>query len=115
MKVERGNIYYVNLNPTKGSEMKKERPCVIFSNNIINEHASVVVVCPITDSYGKNSPFHIPLKKGEAGLKKESVVHCAQIRAIDKSRIGKKIGSLDNFKITEIEKGIMIALAIDVS
>lgn len=113
MSYKRGEVYFVDLNPPKGSEIAKDRPGVIISNDIINEHASVIVVCPITDSYGKKSPFHILLEKGEAGLKKESVVHCAQIRAIDKSRVGRKSGVLSEAKVKEIEKGICIALAIE--
>ncbi len=83
---QKGEVYWVNLDPTIGSEMRKLRPTVIVSNNVINAHSPVVVVCPITDSTGKKSPIHIVISKKEIALQKESVVHCGQIRAIDASR-----------------------------
>jgi len=105
----RGEVFFVDLNPPKGSEMAKERRCVVVSNNIINKHASTVIVCPITDSYGKTSPFHIPVLPPEGGLTKESVIHCGQIRAIDKSRIKNKTGELTKDKMKEVDRGICIA------
>ncbi len=43
--IRRGEIYWVDLEPVRGSEMKKVRPAVIVSNNLINEHASVIIIC----------------------------------------------------------------------
>jgi mRNA interferase MazF len=112
VNLKRGEIYLVDLKPLHGYEMTKNRPAVIVSNDIINEHASVIVVCPITDSYGKDSPFHILINKGEANMKKDSVVHCAQIRAIDKDSIIKKLGILSKEKLEKVEKGICIVLDV---
>ncbi|MDR3626743.1 MAG: type II toxin-antitoxin system PemK/MazF family toxin [Ignavibacteriaceae bacterium] len=105
----RGDVYFVDLNPPKGSEMAKERRCVIVSNNIINKFASTVIVCPITDSHGKTSPFHIPVSPPNGGLTKESIIHCGQIRTIDKSRIKNKTGELTEDKMKEVSRGISIA------
>ncbi len=112
----RGEIYNVDLNPTRGSEMQKARPCIIVSNDIINANGSVVIICPITDSYGKFSPMHIRISGAEvkeAGLEKESVIHCGQVRAIDKERIGHKIGKLNNERINELSKGLRIVMDLD--
>jgi mRNA interferase MazF len=111
-RIFRGEVYFADLEPTQGHEIKKTRPCVIVSNESININASVIIICPITDSYGKNSPIHIPISAGEGGLIKDSVVHCGQIRAIDKTRLGKKLGELGNVIMDKITTGL--AYSIDV-
>jgi mRNA interferase MazF len=103
---EKGEVHSVDLEPTVGGEIKKPRPAVIVSNNVLNTSYPVVVVCPITDSTGKKSPIHILLAEKEGGLKKESVVHCGQIRTVDKGRLLEKIGNLSAEKMREIEIGI---------
>ncbi len=112
IKIFRGEVYYVDLEPTKGSEMQKNRPCVVVSNNAINFNASVIVICPITDSYGKNSPIHILIPEKEGGLIKPSIVHCGQVRAIDKSRLGNKSGDLSEETMNEVTVGIAYAMDI---
>src|ERR1041385_4347201 len=99
MEIKRGEVYMVELSPTKGSELKDPHPVVIVSTEAINKKSSVVIICPITDASGKNSPIHIPIEEGDGGLKKDSIVHCGQIRSIDKERIGKKLGELDRYKM----------------
>ena len=103
---EKGEVHSVDLVPTVGGGIKKLRPAVIVSNNVLNASYPVVVVCPITDSTGKKSPIHILLAEKEGGLKKESVVHCGQIRTVDKGRLLEKIGNLSAEKMREIETGI---------
>ena len=112
MQIKRGEVYRVNLDPTTGSEMKKERPAVIVSADSINSKAAVIVVCPITEASLKSSPIHIEVPKGEGGLYKDSVVHCGQIRAVDKTRLGEKIGTLDALRLAKVSKGIMEALSL---
>ena len=102
----------MDLEPTIGSEMKKERPCVIVSNNSINFNASVIIICPITDSYGKNSPIHVPIPETEGGLIKKSIVHCGQIRAIDITRLGNKLGDLSEETMDEVTRGIAYAMEV---
>jgi mRNA interferase MazF len=111
-KYLKGDVCFVDLNPPQGSEMAKERRCVIVSNNIINEYSSVIIICPITDAHGKTSPIHIPVSPPQGRLTKESVVHCGQIRAIDKNRIKNKTGELSSSIMEQIEKGICTALDI---
>ena len=105
-RIFRGEVYYVDLNPTQGSEIRKNRPCVVVSNNAINFHAAVIIICPITEATGKHSPIHIPIPDGEGGLTKPSIAHCGQLRAIDKSRLGNKAGELSDVTMREITIGI---------
>ncbi len=95
MSVSRFQIWLVNLNPTKGREINKTRPCVIISPNEMAA-LSTVLVAPMTTK-GFDFPCRIKCRfKGKNGL-----VLLDQIRAVDKSRLVKKLGSID--KNTEAE------------
>ena len=112
-EIKRGEIYQVDLDPVRGSELRNTRPAVIVSSDAINNKAATVIVCPITDTFGKESPIHVLLSAGEGGLRKQSVAHCGQIRSIDKERLLKKLGVLDSFRMAKISKGLKDALAIN--
>jgi mRNA interferase MazF len=112
MQIRRGEIYEISLDPTIGREMRKTRPGVVVSDNAINDAADVVIICPITDSTLKETIIHILIPDGEGGLHKESVAHCGQIRAVDKSRIGRKLGELSAFRMAKVSAGVKHALAL---
>jgi mRNA interferase MazF len=94
-------IIVVNLDPTVGSEIKKKRPCVIVSPNEMNKHLATIVVCPIT-SQSKNYPTRVRFDL--AGQTNWIVID--QIRTIDKSRITKSIGHLDDDTIEQVKSVI---------
>ncbi len=108
---KRGEIYQVDLEPTIGYEMKKKRPALIVSNDFSNEHTPLIIVCPITSTI-IISPVHIHVERGEAGLTKSGIIHCGQIRAIDKTRLSHKIGILSQTKMHHVDKGLAISLAL---
>jgi len=90
MVVKCFDVYLINLDPTIGSEIKKTRPCLIISPDEINRHIRTVIVAPMTTA-GKNYPTRVFCefqgKKGQIVLD--------QIRTIDKSRLIKKVGTID--------------------
>ncbi|HQF42563.1 MAG TPA: type II toxin-antitoxin system PemK/MazF family toxin [Ignavibacteriaceae bacterium] len=86
----RFEVYYVNLDPTVGSEIKKTRPCVIISPNEMNYNISTVIMAPITSKL-RNYPTRISCKvEGKQGQ-----IVLDQIRTVDKIRLVKKIDSLN--------------------
>lgn len=93
---KRGEIFWVNLDPIIGSEIKKVRPCVIVSPDAANQSGPLVIVAPITKVEGKKIFFHeIGIPKGTANFPHDSKIKVFQLRCIDKKRIqGKKIGVL---------------------
>jgi mRNA interferase MazF len=92
----RFEIYFINLDPTIGSEIKKTRPCVIISPNEMNHNISTLIIAPITSKL-KNYPTRIPCKvEGKQGQ-----IVLDQIRTVDKSRLVKKIDTLN--KTTQIK------------
>jgi len=110
--IKRGDVYWVRLDPTEGSEIGKTRPAVVISNNINNELADTVTVLPVTSSVGKVYPFEVFLKKGTGNMPEDSKVKANQIRTIDKKRIKDRIGNLTEDIIREIEKALKVHLEI---
>jgi len=111
--VKRGDIYFANLNPTKGKEIRKTRPVLIISNDINNSLSSTVTIVPLTSRTEKIYPFEVLVSKEESGLKKDSKIKCDQIRTIDKLRLATKAGRINKVKITETERAICIHLDIN--
>ncbi len=89
MVVNRFEIYIVSLDPTRGSEIKKTRPCVVISPDEMNHNINTAIIAPMTSSIRKY-PTRVPVefqgKKGQIVLD--------QIRTVDKTRLIKKIGRL---------------------
>ena len=108
----RGDIYWVNLDPVAGSEIAKTRPALIISNDIGNQYADRVIVAPISSGgVGKVYPFEVRLNASEGGLTKESKVLLDQIRTLDKSRLGGRIGGLAPERMEEVNRAIRLSLA----
>jgi mRNA interferase MazF len=85
--MRRGEIYYADLSPTVGSQIKKRRPVLIVSNDANNRAASTVTVLPITSKISRVYPFEILLSPNESGLPKPSKAQAQQIRTISKERL----------------------------
>ena len=91
MVIKRFEVWLINLDPTLGSEIKKTRPCVIVSPDAINKYLDTIIAVPLTStirSYPTRINCTFQRKKGEVALD--------QIRSVDKTRLIRKIGTLDN-------------------
>lgn len=104
----RGDVYWVVLDPTIGSEIKKTRPAVIVSNNSCNTFSSRVVVLPLTSNVDSMYP-------GEAMVVvngKPARVLGDQIRSVDKARLRSRIDTLSHDELAAVEEAIRITLAL---
>ena len=90
MVVNRFDVYLINLDPTVGSEIQKTRPCLIVSPDEMNRHIHTVIVAPMTTA-GKDYPTRVSCKF----KKKKGQIVLDQIRTIDKTRLIKKLGSIN--------------------
>jgi mRNA interferase MazF len=90
MVIKRFEIYWVNLDPTVGREIKKTRPALVISPNEVNNALGTILVAPITSSR-RNFPTRIAFKLNE----NENYIALDQIRAVDKIRLNKKISTLN--------------------
>ena len=98
VKISQYEVYWVNLDPTIGSEITKTRPCVIVSPNELNKGLGTVLAAPLTSTI-RNYPFRslctINEKRGSIALD--------QIRCVDKSRLFKKLAKLNKSEILELK------------
>jgi len=106
--MKRGDIYWVNLDPSTGSEIRKGRPCVIIGATPVNEARRTVVVVPLS-SVGKPRP---PLAIPVTCLGRKAVAVCDQIKAVDKSRLVEKAEEISREDLAEIEKGLRQVLVL---
>ena len=113
--MKHGEIYWVNLDPTVGDEIKKRRPVVVL-NEGHHKHLKLAIVVPVTawSSYWEKNPFFVTLEPNtKSGLKKKSVADCFQIRAISHNRFAEKIGEISNDEIDGIKQSIALILDIE--
>lgn len=106
---KRGEVWMVNFNPGRGSEQQSIRPCLIIQNDIGNQFASTTIVAAITTAL-KKYPVTILIEEGRAGLKKNSMVNLSQILTIDKERLIKRLGKLEENKIQEVDEALKLSL-----
>ena len=113
MVIRKYDIFLVNLNPTKGSEQKGIRPCMVLQNNGANLYSGTTVVCPLSSTI-RRFPHTLVLNPSKTnGLKNESRLDILQIRTIDKGRIVKKLGHLDKRHRRELKEKIKISFDLD--
>ena len=110
-----GEIYWVNLDPAVGDEIKKRRP-VITINGCHDKHLKLAIVVPVTawNPHWDENPFFVTLESNSKnGLSKKSSVDCFQIRAIRHNRFVEKIGNISNDEINLIKTSIALILYIE--
>ena len=116
MKLSRLDIVLVSLDPTRGSEIKKTRPCVVVSPDIINQNSNTIIVCAIThfDKRKAGSFFFVQVQADKTtGLLKESLINTQQIRTIDKIRIIKKLGKLPKKTESTLDYALSLSTGTD--
>lgn len=113
MTVERWGIWLANLEPVIGSEQGKTRPVLIISATSLNQILPVVNVLPITSrkSNRRVYPNEALISAGIAGLTSESIVLCYQIRTLDKQRLTKNFGTIND---TKLQSEILAALKFQI-
>ena len=109
----RGDIFLVNFDPTIGAEIKKTRPALVLQNDIGNRYSPVTIVAAISSfEGGKVYPTEVPIGAGEGGLDRQSVILLNQIRTVDKERLVRKLGALDEDAIARVDAAILISLGL---
>ena len=113
MLIKRGDIFYADLSPVIGSEQGGVRPVVVIQNDIGNKYSPTIIVAAITSQLNKAKlPTHVNVEAKGVPLPKNSVILLEQIRTIDKKRLREKIGRFGDNIMEEIDKAILISLAL---
>lgn len=107
----RGAVVEVSLDPSVGREYMKTRPCLVVQSDLLNKHSQVAIVAPITGAENvKRGPTYVFIGKGEAGLPKDSLVVCHQLRAVDESRLGRTYGRVKPETMQKVSAALRIVL-----
>ncbi len=114
MEINKGDIFLANLEPIQGSEQGGIRPVLIIQNNISNKYSPVTIIAVITSkTFDKEYPTNIEISKHDSGLNINSVILLNQLRTIDKTRIIKKLSSLNDFIMGKVDLAIKVSLGLD--
>ena len=114
MIIKRGDIVLTNLEPVKGSEQGKTRPCLVIQNDIGNRASPTTIIAAITSKTEKEYPFLVQVQKGEGGLPKDSAILLNQIRTISiEHRVIKKIGALKPNTMKKIDDALKVSLSLE--
>jgi len=106
MTVSRGDVVWVNLDPTVGTEIKKTRPAVVVSNGSCNRYGTRVVIVPVTSNVDSMYPGEAPVRLG----KRPGRALGDQLRSVDKVRIGKRIGRLTQEEMSGVDEALRLTL-----
>ena len=113
MRLERGTVVLVTLDPTRGHEQRGTRPCAIVSDVDItaDQRFPLVAVVPISGTAGEGA-LYPALAPGRSGLRKTSFALIDQIRSVDKGRIQRVFGRLSAAEIAAIDEGLVLFLGL---
>ncbi len=115
IEIERGQIYFVNLNPIQGKEQAGNRPVLVLSINSINQLPLVVTVVVGTkgENIHQDYPTNVRVSPSESGLPLETVFLCFQLRSIDKNRfLSSPVGKLSEAKMQAVETAVRYCLGL---
>ena len=101
MVVSRFDVYLVRLDPTEGHEIRKTRPCVVITPDEMNRHLATVIVAPMT-TRKREYPMRVPLRFTD----KDGQVALDQLRTVDKRRLVKYLGRVDQIAANEVLDGL---------
>jgi mRNA interferase MazF len=104
----RGEIWWVRLDPTLGSEIAKTRPCLILSTNVVNERRRTVVVIPLSTAPQASPPLLVPVQCGGRTV----VAVTDQIRSIAKERLQSRLGEISPSDMEAVELGVLRILEL---
>ncbi len=112
--IRRGEIYLVAFDPTVGYEIQKTRPALVIQNDIGNQYSPLTIVAAITS---KISEVAYPVEVGIApsrsnGLTLQSAIRLDQIRTVDRQRLIKRLGAVDNQSLHQVNQAIRISLGL---
>ena len=114
----RGDIFWVDLEPARGTEANDVRPAVLVSNNGANRRADqlgrgVVTVVPLTSEVDVVYPFQVLIPPGRTGLRTLSKAQAEQLRSVDVQRVGERIGRAPSAMLDQLDAAIRLHLDLE--
>lgn len=110
LQPSRGEIWLVNLDPTKGHEQAGTRPGLIISTDYFNSGpAGLIVLAPLTATRTE-IPLHVEVLPPEGGLRKTSFIKCENVRSVAKERLIEKWGDVSDKTLSKVEERLRLLL-----
>lgn len=100
--VRRGDVWWVELDPTRGGEIQKTRPAVVLTANALNRARRTIVVVPLSTGPRPRPPIVVATPSAGAN----AVAVCDQVRAVDKRRLTRSSGRLSGSDLRDVENGL---------
>lgn len=111
-KPSRGEIWILNLDPTRDREQAGSRPALVISVNAFNHGpADLVVILPVT-SRAQGIPFHVALAPPEGGVRQPSFIKCEDVRSVSKSRLLERWGVVTPPTMAAVEDRLRILMGL---
>jgi mRNA interferase MazF len=113
MKLDRGCVVLLDLDPTRGHEQRGLRPCVVVSDSEVldDQKYPLVAIVPVTGTLG-NGALYPRLAAGKSGLLKPSSALVDHIRSVDKRRIRAVYGKVSTPELASIDEGLILFLGL---
>lgn len=106
----RGEVWNVQLDPTRGREQRGSRPALVVSHNTFNKGpAELVVIVPLTGTF-RGIPLHVEIKPPEGGVKKTSYAKCEDVRSVSKERLTRRWGSVSPATLAAVADRLRVLL-----
>jgi mRNA interferase MazF len=106
----RGEVWNVDLDPTRGREQQRSRPALIVSHNTFNRgSAELVIVVPLTGT-NRDIPLHVAIQPPEGGVKKASYAKCEDVRSVSKERLSKRWGAVSASTLAAVSDRLRILM-----
>lgn len=113
LRVSRGDIFYADLSPVRGSEQGGLRPVLILQNDIGNKYSPTTIVAAITSKIDKAKlPTHVELTAAQANLERDSVILLEQVRTIDKERLKDRLSHLSLEHMERVDEALKVSLGL---
>jgi mRNA interferase MazF len=115
MVIQRGDIFWVNFSPGKGSEPIGRRPGLVIQSDALNcSKINTVIMLAITSTlkFG-DLPGNVSLRKNEANMPMKCVANVTQIKSVDKTSLAEKIGTLSKQKMGEVVQGLQLVMDME--
>ncbi|MBI2912765.1 MAG: type II toxin-antitoxin system PemK/MazF family toxin [Chloroflexi bacterium] len=112
--IRRGDIWWLDWSPGRGSEQMGTRPALVIQNDVGNQFAPTTIVAAVTTSRPRRDyPFTVSISASESGLPQESYVNFSQLLTIDKSRLLRRAGRLQPNKMRQVDAAISVSLGLE--
>lgn len=113
VRLDRGTIVLIELDPTVGHEQRGVRPCIAVSDPAVNtdQRFPLIAVVPVTGTYGEGA-LYPALSPGTSGLTKTSYALIDHLRSIDKRRVGRIFGQVSSSELAGVDEGLELFLGL---